>query len=187
MRAFLFALAMLVTLPAQAITYQFSGTCTGRGFMDSFGQYQTLPCENFDARIEISDPGYIPGDSIAEGEGPWRTGFHFHDGVYGSTTIEYGHEGYGYYWAYLPEVAGPGSLFMMFQAGHFTVGSDGAWFFTSEMAYPSWFEISGIDGRFALVPLPGTLALLAASLLYLTARTARSAKRARTASRALTR
>lgn len=39
----------------------------------------------------------------------------------------------------------------------------------------------------AEVPTPGTLALLVAPLLFVTARTARSAKRARTASRALTR
>ncbi len=183
MRAILCALAMLVTLPAQAITYQFSGTCQERLFMDSFGELRVLPCENFDARLDIRDRSYAPGDRIEDGEGPWRTAFHFHDSVYGSTTIEYGQEGYGYYWADLPEIAGPGDLFMMFQAGHFTVDSTGAWLFTSEVSLPSWFSISGVDARFTRVPLPGTLALLAPAALYLTARRARAAREATPISR----
>lgn len=171
MKGILFAAALAApSLPAQAVTYQFSGSCQERAFVDSYGEYRTLPCERFDARIEIRDRSYVPGDPIAEDEGPWRTAFHFHDSVYGSTTIDYGHEAYGYYWASLPEIAGPGALFMMFQAGHFEVDTDGSWFFTSEMSSASWFEISGVDGRFALIPLPGTLTLLGAGVFVACAR-----------------
>jgi hypothetical protein len=162
MRSGLFALAALVAVPGQAaITYQFTGTCTQSYFEVSINDdYERVDAPCTDVPLNIILPDYTPG-----------TEFSFRGGEFSSSfTVGLDSPEEASIFGWLPEVFGPGEVFMRGFVGFFAAELDGTWRLGYETG-PGGYTARGVEGTFALlplqgdIPLPGTAALIGLGLI----------------------